>query len=141
MTAGELAEQLEVSRPTISRDTEVLSAAGIPVAVERGLGGGWYLLEDTRPRDNDGWVTVAVQFQTEEETCGQLLGLGPQTQTAKPQSRPQKLMHLAASIVALYAQAPALTSRNDPMVPGSPGESATAMKTEGSSPRTATRGS
>lgn len=50
VTAGELAERLEVSRRTIYRDMEVLSAAGIPVVAERGTGGGWYLLEPYQTR-------------------------------------------------------------------------------------------
>ena len=45
LTAGDLAKRLEVSRRTIYRDMEVLSAAGIPVAAERGTGGGWFLLD------------------------------------------------------------------------------------------------
>jgi predicted DNA-binding transcriptional regulator YafY len=45
MTAGELAKRLEVSERTIHRDMEALSGAGIPVVAERGVGGGWNLLE------------------------------------------------------------------------------------------------
>jgi predicted DNA-binding transcriptional regulator YafY len=45
MTAGELAKRLEVSERTIHRDMEALSGAGIPVVAERGVGGGWILLE------------------------------------------------------------------------------------------------
>jgi len=45
VTAQELARRLEVSERTIYRDMEALSAAGVPVAAERGLGGGWFLLE------------------------------------------------------------------------------------------------
>jgi predicted DNA-binding transcriptional regulator YafY len=45
MTAGELAKRLEVSERTIHRDMEALSGAGIPVVAERGIGGGWILLE------------------------------------------------------------------------------------------------
>ena len=48
ITAGELAERLEVSRRTIYRDMDVLSAAGIPVAADRGTGGGWFLLDTYR---------------------------------------------------------------------------------------------
>jgi predicted DNA-binding transcriptional regulator YafY len=48
ITAQELAQRLEVSGRTIYRDMEALSAAGIPVAAERGTGGGWFLLEDYR---------------------------------------------------------------------------------------------
>src|SRR5581483_858296 len=45
MTARQLAERLEVSERTILRDMEALSTAGIPVYAERGVGGGWSLVE------------------------------------------------------------------------------------------------
>ncbi len=40
ITAPELADRLEVSRRTISRDLDVLCQAGIPVVTEQGYGGG-----------------------------------------------------------------------------------------------------
>ena len=43
--AGELARRFGVSRRTIYRDLEALSAAGVPVYAERGRGGGTRLLE------------------------------------------------------------------------------------------------
>jgi predicted DNA-binding transcriptional regulator YafY len=46
LTARELAQRLEVCERTIHRDMEALSAAGIPVVAERGIGGGWMLLEE-----------------------------------------------------------------------------------------------
>jgi len=48
MTAGELARQLEVSERTIYRDMDSLSAAGVPVYMERGIGGGCVLPEGYR---------------------------------------------------------------------------------------------
>lgn len=48
LTAQELAARVEVSERTIYRDMDALSAAGIPVLAERGVGGGWSLLEDYR---------------------------------------------------------------------------------------------
>jgi predicted DNA-binding transcriptional regulator YafY len=48
ITAGELARRLEVSERTIHRDMEALGIAGIPVFAERGIGGGWSLLEEYR---------------------------------------------------------------------------------------------
>src|SRR5688500_11131057 len=48
MTAGVLAERLEVSPRTIHRDMEALSMAGVPVYAERGAGGGWVLPDSFR---------------------------------------------------------------------------------------------
>lgn len=48
ITARELAKRLEVSERTIHRDMEALSTAGIPVTAERGITGGWSLLEEYR---------------------------------------------------------------------------------------------
>ncbi len=45
VTAGELAERLEISRRTVYRDLEALAAAGAPVYAERGGGGGWRMLD------------------------------------------------------------------------------------------------
>lgn len=44
MTTSELARELEVSARTIRRDIESLSAAGVPVYMTRGKGGGVHLL-------------------------------------------------------------------------------------------------
>src|SRR5262245_42554411 len=48
MTAGALAERLEVSPRTIHRDMEALGMAGVPVYAERGAGGGWVLPDSFR---------------------------------------------------------------------------------------------
>lgn len=46
VTSRELAERFEVSSRTIYRDIETLSAAGIPVYMSKGKGGGISLLPD-----------------------------------------------------------------------------------------------
>lgn len=48
VTAGQLADELEISVATARRDLEALSAAGIPVYPQRGRGGGWALLGGAR---------------------------------------------------------------------------------------------
>ncbi|MFF2479586.1 helix-turn-helix transcriptional regulator [Paenibacillus sp. NPDC058071] len=48
LTTRELAERLEVSKRTINRDMDALSAAGVPVFAERGAYGGWALSERYR---------------------------------------------------------------------------------------------
>jgi predicted DNA-binding transcriptional regulator YafY len=48
VTAGEVAEELEVSVRTARRDLEALSMAGIPVYSQAGRGGGWSLIGGAR---------------------------------------------------------------------------------------------
>lgn len=59
LTAGELAERLEVSERTVYRDVDALSAAGVPVYTVQGKGGGVSLM--------DGYVLDRAAFSEEEQ--------------------------------------------------------------------------
>ena len=70
VTAHDLAERFGVSRRTIYRDVEELSASGVPVYAEHGPGGGFQLLE--------GYRTRLTGLSTSEAEALMLVGLsGP----------------------------------------------------------------
>jgi predicted DNA-binding transcriptional regulator YafY len=73
LTAGALAQAMEVSQRTILRDIDELSAAGVPVWGERGRDGGFQLRE--------GWSTTLTGMTQPEANALLLAGLpGPATE-------------------------------------------------------------
>jgi predicted DNA-binding transcriptional regulator YafY len=102
LTAGELSKRLEVSRRTIYRDMEVLSGAGIPVAAERGTGGGWFLL-DTYQTKLTGLNPTEIQalFLPKPDHVLSDLGLHQASEAA--------LVKLLASLPAMYRDNAELT--------------------------------
>jgi predicted DNA-binding transcriptional regulator YafY len=95
LSAGELTRRLEVSRGTIYRNMEVLSAAGIPVAAERGTGGSWFLL-DTYQTKLTGLNPTEIQalFLPKPDHVLSDLGLHQASEAA--------LVKLLASLPAMY---------------------------------------
>jgi predicted DNA-binding transcriptional regulator YafY len=61
VTAGELADELEVSERTARRDLEALSMAGVPVYSQAGRGGGWSLVGGART-DLSGLTAAEVRM-------------------------------------------------------------------------------
>ena len=69
LTAGDLAERLEVSERTIRRDLDSLCYAGVPLYSQRGRGGGWALLDGHK---------INLSGMTSSEAQALLLVAGPQ---------------------------------------------------------------
>ena len=83
LTAGELAEEFEVSVRTIYRDIEELSVAGVPIYGDRGPGGGFQLLDGYRTRLTGLAAEEAeAVFMIGLPGAAEALGLGAAAETA-----------------------------------------------------------
>jgi predicted DNA-binding transcriptional regulator YafY len=91
MTAGELAQAMEVSQRTILRDIDQLSAAGVPLWGERGRQGGFRLRE--------GWSTQLTGMTEPEANALLLAGLpGPATELGLGAAAASARLKLVASL-------------------------------------------
>jgi len=91
MTAGALAQQLEVSERTIYRDLEALSMAGVPVYSEHGPGGGYTLLDSYR-------TTLTGLTESEVRTLFMSGVSGPLADLGLAEALEIALLKLAASL-------------------------------------------
>ena len=57
--------------------------------------------------DAEGWVSVKMRFQFEEDACEFALGLGTRVEVLEPTSLRERVIRAAESVVAFYADAPA----------------------------------
>lgn len=91
MTAGELAQAMEVSQRTILRDIDQLSAAGVPLWGERGRQGGFRLRE--------GWSTHLTGMTEPEANALLLAGLpGPATELGLGAAAASARLKMVASL-------------------------------------------
>jgi len=91
MTAGALAQAMEVSERTILRDVDQLSAAGVPLWGERGRHGGFQLRE--------GWSTQLTGMTEPEANALLLAGLpGPATELGLGAAAASARLKMVASL-------------------------------------------
>ena len=80
-----------------------------------GAAGGYARVERTGPPDAEGWTTLDVLLQTEEEACGWVLSFGATVEVVAPPELRERVVRLAADIIAFYGRQPARTpSRHTP---------------------------
>ncbi len=83
--------------------------------------GAYVRIEQIDPPDAEGWSTLHLRLQSEEEACAYVLGFGPQMEVVEPPELRDRVIHLAASIVNSYAQR-TYASPDEPQPPGSEAE-------------------
>lgn len=59
-------------------------------------------IERVGPPEADGWYTVAIRFETEEEAGEYALGFGPRLAVIEPPALRERVVHLAREVVARY---------------------------------------
>ncbi len=105
VTAGQLAEELEVSERTARRDLEGLAMAGVPVYSQPGRGGGWELIGGSR---------TDLSGLTADEARALFLLAGPSAATPDVRTALRKLVQALPSTFRDHAEAAAAAVVHDP---------------------------
>jgi predicted DNA-binding transcriptional regulator YafY len=66
--------------------------------------GAYVRIEQIDPPDAEGWSTLHLRLQSEEEACAYVLGFGPRMEVIEPPALRDRVIQLAAGIVDFYAQ-------------------------------------
>jgi len=75
-----------------------------PTALPRVRRGGRYMaVEDEGPPGDDGWTTMGMRFDVQEEATTFVLGLGPDAEVIAPPDLREQVLRLATGIVTVYA--------------------------------------
>lgn len=105
ITAGELAEELEISERTARRDLEGLALAGIPVYSQPGRGGGWELI---------GGARTDLSGLTADEARALFLIAGPSSATPEVRAALRKLVRALPATFRDHAETAANAVVLDP---------------------------
>ncbi len=71
------------------------------------------LIDQAGPPDTDGYITLTLIFESAEEACGRLLGVGTKVAVLEPEELRQDILEAASEIVAFYG-ADAFEPLDDP---------------------------
>ena len=105
ITAGQLAQELEVSERTARRDLEGLAQAGVPVYSQPGRGGGWELV---------GGARTDLSGLTADEARALFLLAGPAAATPDVRAALRKLVQALPTTFRQHAEAAAAAVVRDP---------------------------
>jgi predicted DNA-binding transcriptional regulator YafY len=105
ITAGQLAEELEVSERTARRDLEGLALAGVPVYSQPGRGGGWELV---------GGARTDLSGLTADEARALFLLAGPAAAGPDVRAALRKLVQALPATFRQHAEAAAAAVVRDP---------------------------
>jgi predicted DNA-binding transcriptional regulator YafY len=61
-------------------------------------------IEQVKPPDADGWISVSIRFDLEAEACAYVLGFGAQMEVLEPLELRARVVQAAKEVIAFYAR-------------------------------------